>query len=353
MVVYVDVAFALNFAIDACLLLMTSSLLRKKASLKRLFSAAAIGSIYAVITLFPGTALFRGFFVKWLCSVVMVDLTFSLHWFRKLRWLPKRWTKWTEVYRESLHLFKFVGAFYGVTFAAGGAVYGLHSLFAPGSSAFSGLALVDGRVVWWTSIATIFTVFAIPIGMMSLRTFWSLSTRLRRDQQYVFPFTVSVGSKTVTMRALLDTGNSLIDPITKIPVAVVQSRATMELLPPMLKRAVESGADPLKALYDAGDDLEHLAHRISVVPYRGVGGQGGYLLAFRPDDAVIVEGNRHVSVMPILCALQKESLSKLSNYDCILPASVAEVVLGEGRESVVDTRSHAPSGEASRTTHSA
>ncbi len=340
MVVYVDVAFAVNLCVDACLLLITASLLRHRISMRRAIAAASVGSLYAVATLFPGVGWLRAFLWKWLCSLVMVNIAFSVR-------IVSRYS-----YSRLLRMARLTAAFYAVTFAAAGAAYGLDSLFAPRSSAFSGLMLIHGQIAWWTGMSTLGLVIGLPTALMTVRALWGYAVQRRRDSGQMVVMRLSVGERCVEVRALLDTGNTLVDPVTRIPVAVAQADRVAELLPAGLASAISRWQDPLQALYGQSANLEQFASRISIVPYRGVGGHGGHLLAFRPDEAVALQDTGAVSLKPILIAVQLHQLSRGDEYDCILPASVATLLV-EGGESSVDADSHTPSGEATRSSHSA
>lgn len=324
-VVYVDLAGMINLCIDSALLILTAALMREPWKWRRILAAAFVGSIYAVATLFPGTHLLRTFVAKWLCSVIMVDVAFASKALLSLS------------YRKWLRLFRQVAAFYGVTFALGGAVYGIHNLFAPASSPFAGLALVDGQVVWWTSVGALGLVFALPLGLVITRFAFGQVKRRQRDHARTCTVDIQLFDRCVTLRALLDTGNELTDPISRQPVCVAHASAVTQLLPDSLAQVIRRGGDPLQALYD-NVDFESLQSRIAIIPYRAVGGRNGQLLAFRPDHVMIkTQDGVTGSLSSLLVALQQAPLTASDAYTCILPAS-AQSVLEEGRESV-DTSS--------------
>lgn len=345
MVVYVDVSFVINLGVDICLLALTASLMRQKLHPVRILMAAGVGSLYAVATLFPGTAMLQGFFIKWLCSVWMVNVALKVGVASRRPW------------RKFLLLCRYVAVFYAVTFAVGGAVFALHSLFAKANSPFAGLALVNGQIAWWTGISTLFTAVAIPVGLVLIRYVWSLSGRVRRDAGHVCDVTVTLMGQAVTVKAFIDTGNALLDPVSRAPVAVVWAQAIAGCLPDPLRTAALRGENLLSALY-GGADLGSLASKVTIIPYRGVGGHGGSLLAIRPDSVHAVHAVTpdrapvRVSLSPMLFALQAEPLSTLHNYDCILPASAAER-LAEGSESNEHEDARTTGNQTAHSSHTA
>ncbi len=340
MVIYVDLAFFINLFIDASLLLITGSLLQRKMSVRRVLTAAAIGSIYAVATLFPGTAFLRGAIVKWLFSVWMVDTAFGM----------KTWRSFA--YRSWVKLMQVVAAFYAVTFTVAGAIYALHNVFAQNGTTLDGLALVGGQVAWWTGMSTVFLVLSIPLALLLVRFIWGYAIRMKRMNGQVVTVHVALFGQHAELQALIDTGNSLKDPITKTPVAVARIFKLKSLLPQILQQAVNDGKDPLTTVYQQAADLGEFASRISIIPYRGIGGNSGYLLAIRPDKGYVIANGEEVSLTPMLFALQADGFSMLDQFDCILPGSIAGLLV-EGRESGVHTRSRTSSDEASHSSHSA
>lgn len=340
MIVYVDLAFAINLFVDASLLFVTAAVLRVRRRSWRVFAAAAVGSLYAVATLFPGTGALRLFVVKWLCSVVMVQMALGAPLAR------------LKGYREWMRLLRHVAAFYAVTFAAGGAVYGLQNLFGARSE-LSGLALVHGRIAWWTSIGALAIVSSVPVGLWLVRMALVVGRRLRIGDQHTCDVDLRVGACTVRLRALVDTGNGLTDPISRTPVAVVRADAVAALLPPALCGPVRSGRDPLRVLYGSAEDLGSFSDRIRIVPFRGVGGRDGQLLAFRPDDVVVRMNAAESSVMPLLVAMQAQSLVRTEHYDCLLPAVIDLSNFVERRDPGVDSGAYAAGLPAARSSHTA
>lgn len=338
MIVYVDLSAVINLCVDALLLFITASLLRRPVKLWRVLTAALLGSLFAVATLFPGTQWLNTFVAKWMCSVVMVDWAFATGAYRTLK------------YRVWLRVLQQVAAFYGVTFATGGAVYALHTMFAPVSSPFAGLALVSGQIVWWTSIGSLALVTALPTSLFFVRYALGHIKQRQRDHLRTCEVTLRLNGHECTIRALIDTGNELRDPLSRTPVAVVHAEQVASLLPLALQQWLLQGRDPLRALYE-DVPLQEIANKIAIVPFRGVGGRSGQLLAVRLESATVLAQEGRLELPPLLIALQLEPLSAMATYACILPATIA-YLLEEGRE-VVDSGSHQAVSETIHSSHSA
>ena len=95
--------------------------------------------------------------------------------------------------------------------------------------------------------------------------------------------------------ALLDTGNTLSDPISGRPVLVAQRDCVAPLLPAgLLPEGVYDPAGFLAGLAD-----ESWRSRFRLLPYRAVGVAGGLLLALRVDEAQVGGRSRGASLVAL------------------------------------------------------
>ena len=86
-----------------------------------------------------------------------------------------------------------------------------------------------------------------------------------------------LGDRSLTLRALIDTGNTLSDPASGRAVIVADALSLSPLL------GFTPDLSDVSALVEALSRVPGLERRVSLVPYRSVGVSGGLLAAFRPD----------------------------------------------------------------------
>ena len=94
----------------------------------------------------------------------------------------------------------------------------------------------------------------------------------RAGQQYV-PVDVLYDGRAVSLMALVDSGNTLRDPVTGCPVLVVEAASAKKLL----SFAEGELEHPLETM------LARKHQNLRLIPYTAVGQPGGFLLAIRPD----------------------------------------------------------------------
>lgn len=228
MVIYLDAFMGLNFLVDLCLLLGVNRLSGHPPGVKRAAAAAALGGGYAGACLVPGWQFLGGGLWRAVSLGLMGWTAFGADrsgWQRSMLFV----------------LLSMALGGLAMTMQTGGA----------------GLALSAGALAL--------------IGRMGLRG---------QGRRFV-PVELTYRGQTLLLRALVDTGNSLCDPITGEPVTVVSPAVGIRL-----------GLEP-KVL---SDPTGAMVPGLRVIPARTVGG-GGLLAAVRCDRVIIGgrEGGRLVA----------------------------------------------------------
>jgi len=95
----------------------------------------------------------------------------------------------------------------------------------------------------------------------------------------VVPLTLEVGGRRIGLRALLDSGNRLRDPLSREPVLLCSWEAVREAVPEGLSAAYREGNPLLLAGTGAGD----WGRRVRLVPALTASGERLLLPGFRPD----------------------------------------------------------------------
>ena len=242
MTVYADGAFLLNTVIDYVLLLACARLSGAVIRRGRLLLAAGVGGVYAAASLWPEL----GFLGLWPAEAVM-GMVLLLTAFGCER-----------------HLLRLGLLFLGVSAAFGGLMLALCHLTG------TGLLLLGGGAYYPVSFAALLmaaaAVYALCHGLFS-----GLS---QHGSGEFCSFWLCLDGGTAPIRALVDTGNTLKDPITNEPVLVTNCTVLQDLLPEEgLSR--EDFSDP------AALSVRLAAYHPRLIPYRAVGVESGLLVALR------------------------------------------------------------------------
>lgn len=271
MVVYLDIAFFLNFLADGAALYATGRLSGLPVKMRRLLAAAALGGTYGALCALPELGGLASLLPQTLAAAGLVWLTFG----RK------------GVFLRQLLLFFILSC------ALSGALVAGERLLEAGG----GLAVLT-RLDW--------RVFFLAGGIC----FAVLSVVFRGGARHAVAgqlcqCTLERQGRRAAFTALLDTGHTLTDGPTGRPVLT----AYWEALDPLW--TAEERVILSRLERDGGPDcLEKLGGGFRLLPYQAVGVSGGLLLCFQAERAVI-DGKL---IGPITVALSPTTVSDGGGY---------------------------------------
>ncbi len=302
-VIYLDIMLAINLVMDYLILWTTAKLGQLPVSIWRLLAGAAVGAVYSLSIFVPELDGYGALFSKILFSIIMILLAFH-----------------PLSFRSFLQVFVY---FYLAAFVMGGAMLGIIYLFggyATASVLGGGLVLTSNiRFTWlFTAAAAAILLARWGTGWIK-KNFWECMLRL--------PVVITFADKELALKALVDTGNSLRDPLSQRPVIIVEYSALKSILPPEIINEYSNGHEP---------DLQSLvialaaspwATRLRLLPYHSLGQSQGMLLGLRPDKVVVVTNERMVKVENVIVGLYQEQLSPEGNYRALLPPDLLQVCM--------------------------
>jgi len=210
--------------------------------------------------------------------------------------------------------------FYFVSFAIGGGMFAAHYLL-QSPVAITAAGFLSFSSGYGDPISWIFVVIGFPI------VFWFTKNRLdkhaiekiRYDQLY--EVSITINNRTLTTTGFIDSGNQLVDPLTKRPVVIcdevfLQQWFTREDWQ-HLKRAYEE--------FNMEQIPKSLENYIQVVPFHGVEGKSNFLFAIRPEKISILYENHHIVATKILIGIQFADLTKDKRYHCLLHPQIIKL----------------------------
>jgi len=242
--VYVDEMFLLNLIIDYFIILATAKLCALPLKRGRFAISAGIGALYSVLILLRPFYFFASPLCKLLFGLIMSLTAFGTD----------------KILKPFL-------AFLAVSAAFGGAVYAA-SLLAGDDT--------DGGLYIKASMRVLILSFAVCYFVLTV-VFKRFGKRRARE---IHTVKVTLCGRSAEFRALRDTGNSLFDPISNLPVMALGIDEAGKLLSENMLTALRAGV-PEFVTASAEDD--ELRSRFRLVPYSAVGVEMALLPVFRPD----------------------------------------------------------------------
>lgn len=292
--IYGDLLFLANFFMDFTLLYGVSRFGNFKTPFRYLLLSSVFAAAYGVLAVMPDFSFCGSFGWKLFASVLIVKLAFPHIALKQ--------------YGKALLYF------YLLSFAMGGAVM-----------AISWLAVGEQ----WQGQELSYTALALGGGVLVilLLSRWSMGyikETLRKNEQ-VQKIEVVLGDNKVGINALLDTGNELVDPITRCPVLVAEFAAMAPLLPLSFRDAWLR--NPEKEVTSLMADFidTPMGRRLRLIPFSSIGKKNGMMLGIQPDYIIVKDKKEMVLPLSVVC-LYRGTLHTKDQCRCIMnPAALGEM----------------------------
>lgn len=262
MAVYADILVIINLIVDYFLLAASAAVLRIKLSVLRQLGGASIGALSSLYIFAPNYGIFTNLLFRAAVCAIMVLCAFG--------------------FRSTKRFLRAAGVLFLVTCGFGGVITAVWSIFKP-----HGMTVVNSVVYFNISPAVLISVSVITyLLFMLLNAIFSKTSELADRCE----ITVTAEEKSITMDAIVDTGNSIKDYLSGSDVIIADSEFVKALL----------GSD------NPQTDTR-LKSRYRILPLSTVSG-GGTLDGFRCDSAVISDGEHTVKLEKPILAVSKTPL---------------------------------------------
>jgi len=291
--VYLDVLFLENIVMNYLILLMTAKFSKRKTSNLRMFLGALIGAVYvAIMIIVPGMKVYYSTFAKVLLSLVIVAVAFS---------------------PEKIGTFiKTLAIFYVSTFIFAGAAFAFLYFNQSGGFVRNGIVYV-----FWQSKWTLLFLSIVLVGII-VRIFWEIWQQKFVKEKLMVQLKIVFESKNIDLNALIDTGNSLHDPLTNMPVVVVEFKAIKGILPDEIKSIFEeSKEEDLLSVTNIISGSKWFS-RFRLIPFTSLGKENGMLIGFKPDYIEIMENEEKKDIKEVIVGIYNRALSKNEKYKALL-----------------------------------
>ena len=289
--VYGDVILLENLIMNYLILWSTARLTRYNYSRVKLLIASVLGAVYAVLSYFPRYSYLFTFFMKILFSLLMIIIAYTPAYFHLL--------------------LKLTGIFYIVSFIFGGAAFGLFYFI-------NGLNLTSNGISFIRDFPVKILFVAVVAAYFTIKYSWDYVQHRIKRERIILKVEMCFEKKQLCLNALVDTGNSLKDPITSAPVMITEYDIIRDLLPDDVKRIFERCTEnDLNAIAEIMT-ISKWAARFRIIPFKSLGRENGMLVGFRPDTITIFDGDRKVQLSNIIIAIYRKNLSKDGEYSALI-----------------------------------
>ena len=263
MTIYVDVVLIENLIMNYIILFATDIILKNKSKFWRLLLASLIGAIYTVISYISNLKIYSNVILKMILSIIIVYVAFN----------PQNMKK----------MCKSLLIFYLTSLVFGGAAFALIYIVKPQET-----FLKNGLFLGTYSLKTIL-LSAILAFLIIITAFTVVKNKLSKKDMFC-NIKVKLNNKEIEVKAMLDTGNLLKEPITNIPVIVIEHTLLYECIPKQILNNIDDilGGDFSKI----SDEIKQkYMTKLKFIPFSSLGKQNGMLLGIKPDYVIIKDEN--------------------------------------------------------------
>lgn len=296
MEIYLDIVILENIVINYLILSVTARFSKNRAGSLRLLLGSILGTAYLVLMiLLPDMKVYTTVFSKVLLSIAMVAVTFS---FGRLK-----------IFLKTLALF------YATTFLFAGAGFALMFFKRDWGIIRNGVIMTPISLpdTSWAEL-----LLAVAVTLIILRIVWDAIQNKFLREKLLVRISIAFGDKTIDVPALVDTGNSLHDPLSNMPVVVVEFSAIKELLPDDIRSIFEQETEDDLSRVTAAISCSDWFSRFRLIPFTSLGKENGMLIGFRPDYIEIGEADDRKDVQAVIIGIYNKALSRNEQYRALM-----------------------------------
>jgi len=270
--IYADVVFLVNLIMNFLIFWTVGKLTKIQAKKYRVFIGALTASLlYCLIIFIPSLRGFYNFFTAIFILITALYITFG---YKNIRTFAK------------LIIISHITAIIlgGTTLAI--YYYASTTIFAA-STGISFRFLV---------VSTFFSFIIIKFGTHYIQ-------KNSMSKQSFCEIQIFKGDSSTKLVALIDTGNTLVEPLSHFPVIIAEHKSIKNLI------------------YDEGDSVA-IADKIRMIPFKSIGAKNGMLIGFRPDKVEIKNNRESFEIQDVVIGICNFTLSKSGNYQGLLNPSI-------------------------------
>ncbi len=200
--------------------------------------------------------------------------------------------------------------FYLTSFLFGGVAFAMIYVVKPQE-----ILMKNGLFLGTYPLKTVF-LGAIIASMILITAFKIVKTKISKNDMYC-DIKIYLNGKTVTTKAMVDTGNLLKDPLTGNPVIVVEATLLEDILPREILQNIDEmiGGE----FTNVTDEIrnQYLA-KLKLIPYSSLGKQNGMLLGIKADKVEFITPEEEIQKENIILGLYTKSLTKRGEYRALI-----------------------------------
>lgn len=306
MYLYLDLIWLLNFCLDFLLLWLTAVFRKLEFRWWRLAGASFLGSSYVLFLFIPPLQSFYTFVIKLLLSAVLIMVAFG--------------------FGQIQRFMSTFCTFYFVSFVTGGGILGLHFFLQSQHELMQGM-MVTQFSGYGDPLSWLFVLFGFAFMLWFSRNRWKQIEKTKRTEHFLVDVNIYFGPTAISCRGLVDTGNQLTDPISKMPVMMLEGSLLREVVPSELLEHIVHLEIEMGAGMEKLQDFPQWVKRLRIIPYRGVQQGMKLMYAIKPDYVEIVQEDCTYGSDRSLIGINNQPLSREGTFQAVVHPDLLQTEL--------------------------
>ena len=290
MTIYIDIVLIENLIMNYIILFTTAVVLKIKVNHIRLILASLLGAGYSIIAYMGIIKVYSSIILKIILSVLIIYIAFNPQNIKKMC--------------------KDLLLFYLVSFVFGGAAFALIYIIKP-----QNILMKNGLFLGTYTLKTVMlgavVAFCIIIGAFAI-----IKNKISKKDMFC-EIEILINQKKIKTKAMIDTGNMLKEPITNVPVIVVEHILLYSCMPKdILNNLIDIMGGDFKNI--PCDIQEKYISKLKLIPFSSLGKQNGMLIGIRPEYVKVITDEQEKINKNVIIGIYEKSLTKKGEYQALI-----------------------------------
>lgn len=283
MTVYLDIVLIENILMNYIILYATGFIQKNQIKQIRLILSSILGGVYAIISYLNIIPIYSNFFMKVLLSIIMIYIAFNIQNIKKL--------------------LKTILLFYLSSFVMGGCALALLYIINPQNINFENGVLIGTYPMKVTLISGV-------IGFLIIQIAFQINKRQMKKKDMICNLEISINKKKINLKAYVDTGNMLKEPLTNVPVIIVEKEKLNNIININIEEIL------------GGDDKKLTNLKFRIIPFKTIGKENGILVGIKPDFVKIKFEDNEKYIENVIIGMYDKKIGK--EYQALIGLELLE-----------------------------
>ena len=290
MTIYIDIVLIENLIMNYIILFTTAVVLKIKVNHIRLILASLLGAGYSIIAYMGIIKVYSSIILKIILSVLIIYIAFNPQNIKKMC--------------------KDLLLFYLVSFVFGGAAFALIYIIKP-----QNILMKNGLFLGTYTLKTVM-LGAVVAFCIIIVAFEIIKNKISKKDMFC-EIEILINQKKIKTKAMIDTGNMLKEPITNVPVIVVEHILLYSCMPKeILNNLKEIMGGDFKNI--PCDIQEKYISKLKLIPFSSLGKQNGMLIGIRPEYVKVITDEQEKINKNVIIGIYEKSLTKKGEYQALI-----------------------------------